>query len=119
MSAFEVYCILILDNVSLGLSLLAVGGSLPLIVLWVVLNSEQVEGRFKVLIPFTVLWAACFVFSVFIPNTKQAAMIFVAPKIINSEFMQEDLPAETRELYELAKEYLKCEIEKSKEKTSD
>lgn len=39
-----------------------------------------------------------------IPTTRQMAAILVIPAIVNSEFMQKDLPADLREIYTLAKE---------------
>ena len=38
------------------------------------------------------------------------AAIKILPAIINSEFMQKELPAEAKELYILAKEYIKDQI---------
>ena len=53
---------------------------------------------------------------VLMPNTKQMATIIVAPKLINSNFVQEDLPKEAKELYSMAKSYLKEQITETKEK---
>ena len=39
-----------------------------------------------------------------VPTTRQMAAILVVPAIVNSEFMQKDLPADLREIYTLAKE---------------
>ena len=39
-----------------------------------------------------------------LPTTRQMAAILVVPAIVNSEFMQKDLPADLREIYTLAKE---------------
>ena len=53
---------------------------------------------------------------ILLPNTKQMATILVAPKLINSSFVQEDLPKEAKELYGMAKSYLKEQITETKEK---
>jgi hypothetical protein len=47
----------------------------------------------------------------FTPTTKEAAIIWGVPKVLNSEFVQEELPKETKELYGLAKMWLKQKIE--------
>lgn len=51
----------------------------------------------------------------FIPSTKEAAMMYALPKVVNSEVVKEDIP----ELYELgikaAKEWLSVEQTRAKE----
>jgi len=42
-----------------------------------------------------------------LPTTKEMAAIFVIPKIANSEFVNETLPAEMAEIYSLAKDWMK------------
>ena len=49
-----------------------------------------------------------------VPTTKQAAVAFVVPPLINSEFVQKELPAEAHEVYDLAKVWLK-DIAKTKQ----
>lgn len=44
---------------------------------------------------------------VLIPNTNEAALIFLFPKIANSSFIKEDMPKEAKEIYDLAKKYIK------------
>lgn len=54
-----------------------------------------------------VSWGALFVvlfLQAAVPTTRQMAAILVVPAIVNSEFMQKDLPADLREIYTLAKE---------------
>ncbi len=52
-----------------------------------------------------------------LPSTKQMATIIVAPKLINSNFVQEGLQKEAKELYGMAKSYLKEQLtEPKKEK---
>lgn len=48
-----------------------------------------------------------FLISVFIPTTKEMALIKVLPAISNSRFVSEELPKEAGEIYMLAKEALK------------
>lgn len=45
--------------------------------------------------------------SLFLPTTKQAAVILTVPAMLNSEFVSETLPKEGKELYDLAKGWLK------------
>lgn len=47
-----------------------------------------------------------------VPTTKEAATIYLLPKLVNSEFVQKELPAESREAYGLFKEYLKAAVKK-------
>lgn len=42
----------------------------------------------------------------FMPRTKQIATIYIVPKIINSDIVQNDIPDEAKELYGLAKQWL-------------
>ena len=48
------------------------------------------------------------------PTTKQMAAIIVVPAIANSKVVQEDIPSEVREMYGLAKEWMKSELQKGK-----
>ena len=51
-----------------------------------------------------------FMLTVLIPTTRQFALIYIIPKVVNSDFVQKDIPAESRELYELGKDMLKQTI---------
>jgi len=53
------------------------------------------------------------VFSILLPSTKEAAILIIAPKVLNSDFVNKDLPAESKELYDLAKKYLKGKVKES------
>ena len=46
----------------------------------------------------------------FVPTTKEMIVIKVVPKIANSEFVQTDLPREVKEMYGIAKDYLKSKL---------
>lgn len=54
-----------------------------------------------------VLFVVFFLASVFIPTTKEMALIKILPAISNSRFVSEELPKEAGEIYMLAKEALK------------
>ncbi len=47
------------------------------------------------------------------PDTKKAVIIWAIPSIVNSEFIQEDLPKESKEMYDLLKQYIQKEINTS------
>lgn len=48
-------------------------------------------------------WAMC----VFLPSTKEMAAIIVIPKLANSKLVNETIPEEAKELYDLAKGWMK------------
>lgn len=50
-----------------------------------------------------IIWMAFGIIKVALPTTKQMAVILVVPAIVNSDFIQKDIPAELRSLYALAK----------------
>lgn len=45
------------------------------------------------------------------PTTKEMAFIYVIPKIVNSEMVQKEIPKEVKELYSIAKDFLKQQTE--------
>ena len=45
------------------------------------------------------------------PTTKEMAFIYVVPKIVNSDAVQKEIPKEVRELYIMAKDFLKQQME--------
>lgn len=47
----------------------------------------------------------------FTPTTNQMAAIIFAPKVVNSDFVQEDLPKEGKEVYQLFKQWLQKEAQ--------
>jgi hypothetical protein len=51
------------------------------------------------------------------PSTKEMAFIIVTPKVWNSDFVQNEVPKETKELYQMAKSWLAEEIAKDAKKT--
>lgn len=55
------------------------------------------------------------VVGMFVPSTKEAIAIYVIPKVMNSEFVNNKLPKETEELYTLLKQYIKMDLAKKSE----
>jgi len=115
MSAFELYCVLKLDEVKL---LLESTGAIIFIFVIMVLGgfllnyidaNEKIPLWHKVcsltLIPMVIFSIFA---SVLLPSTKQMAVIIIAPKLINNEVLKDDL----KELYGLAKDELKDLIKK-------
>lgn len=43
----------------------------------------------------------------FLPTTKEMAVIYVVPKIANSEFVNETLPNELKDIYIMAKDWMR------------
>lgn len=41
-----------------------------------------------------------------LPSTKEALVIVVVPKVVNSDFVQQDIPEETKAVYRYLKDYL-------------
>lgn len=118
-SPFELYMILKLDDIRDLFTVLAT----PLwpfcilsaigFIIWLIVSiperdndDVQTLGRVikkTVLVSFGALFVVMLLQAV-IPTTRQMAAILVVPAIVNSEFMQKDLPADLREIYTLAKE---------------
>lgn len=61
----------------------------------------------------------CLITTVLIPTTRQFALIYIIPKVVNSDFVQKDIPAESRELYELGKDMLKQTIKEWRNESRD
>ena len=55
----------------------------------------------------------------FVPSTKEMIVIHVVPKIANSDFVQNDLPKEAKEMYGVAKSYLKEKLTVKKKKQEE
>ena len=52
---------------------------------------------------------------IFVPTTKEMALIKVAPALANSKLVQETLPVEAKEIYDLAKSALREKLGVQKE----
>lgn len=69
---------------------------------------KVVKSILKWLIP---VWLFCLILAMFIPNSKQMAMIYVVPQITESQVVKQDIP----ELYDLGVNALKDWLKKDKE----
>ena len=100
----ELYWLTRLDyfRIVFGVSIAAVG------VVWlsiclVFADENNVFGILKTSLIGLLLALLCACGLVFIPTTKEMAMIKVVPAIVNSDFMQNDLPDDAKQIYELGK----------------
>lgn len=118
-SPFELYMILKLDDIS---NLLSISGVVLFIfciisafafAMWLFIGiAERDDDGFLAIGRVIKKIGSIFLGALFvvmllravIPTTRQMAAILVVPAIVNSEFVQKDLPAELREIYTLAKE---------------
>ena len=77
------------------------------------LQEETHEVRKKLYHIFNILLVILVisvVIKTFLPTTNQMVTLKVVPEIVNSEFIQKDFPEELKELYAIAKEYMKEQI---------
>ena len=106
----------------------AAGGGLVITVILffaILVGMEQDDDRYSQRChwPILILWGivnfmamlACIAALVFVPTTKQMAMIKVGPAIVNSDFMQKDLPDDAKQIYELGKKAVVEYLEGKKE----
>lgn len=68
---------------------------------------KVVKSVLKWLIP---VWLFCLIGAMFIPNSKQMAMIYVVPQITESQVVKQDIP----ELYDLGVNALKDWLKQTK-----
>lgn len=122
MSAWEVYLLLKLDSISALFETFAfIGGFITIIamIIYFVIRSdnsiEDMASFKKVLSYFTIATFITILGFIAIPNTKQAALIWVVPKI-TSEQNVTIASDEAKELYGLAKEWL---VEKVKDENPE
>ena len=110
---FEMYVILQLDTIVSAAEFMVPFGIMVLVapcIFWVaVANTDRVKASVCLVISIMFVAAAVLV-STFLPTTKSAAAIFIAPKIINSGFVQDELSTESKEIYSLFKAWLTKEV---------
>ncbi len=68
----------------------------------------KVLKRLAIALPLFVLSAIA------VPDTKEMAAILFIPRVLNSEFVQEDIPEEAREMYDLTKEWIRTQVSEKK-----
>jgi len=107
-SSFDLYMLLKLDHIRTACEILSILAGLTWIACFFIALTEdmltQLGTQLKLgAVAFFLLLSG----AVLIPTTKQAAIIWGVPKILDSELVKEDLPEEAKEVYGLAKQWLK------------
>jgi hypothetical protein len=111
-SAWEVYLLLKLDSFRDSLIVFGSFGLLIAALLVVTATQEFVTGSSRALFFLSpIVPALALLLGIILPTTKQAAVIFTAPRILTSDFVRRDVPVEVREIYGLAKQWLKEKAE--------
>ncbi len=107
-SEFELYLLLKLDTIRIAMMVVGiVMGALGIIMIFANIIPEWKAGvkkrwfvvTFGTSIVFWIAFAA-------VPTTKQTMAIVVVPKVINSNFVQKDLPEDAKEVYATLKDWL-------------
>lgn len=118
---FDLYMLLKLDDIryimkGLSLALIAVAAACAFIAVVGAeeLSEKTIRRMVHTAIVTGILFLAMICTRALLPSTKQAAVIYAGPAIANSKFVREDLSNEGRELYDLAKEWLKAAVEEKK-----
>jgi hypothetical protein len=96
MSGWFVYGIIVFGNLGSACAIVSVLSSIGIIILsifWKVFNSECDErlaaGVAKWIRGLIVTLLICIVMAIFIPSTKELAAIYLIPKIVNNEQVQQ------------------------------
>lgn len=121
---FDVYLVMQMDSISdIFIVLSCIFGALAFIGLlaYVPLSDKIDENGMKrhfkrVKVAFVLFIMFC-VTSSLIPNTKTLAAMYILPKVANSEFVNETMPTEARELLDLTKEAIRSNLIEKKPET--
>ena len=129
MSAWDLYWILMLDNIRetcIGFSIILGSAAVIAGIFWMILGAAPVDesdkriartGRrvFCVALPLLVAFVLAMTF---LPTTKQMAAILVLPKIATEENI-EAVQEEAGDLYGLAKDWLEDQVESPEQGVSE
>jgi len=110
MSAFEMYLIMKLDIIS---EFILIFSSISISICFFITVALLIENEIKnaIILTIFIIVSLCILFiGMLIPTTKQATILYIAPKVINSDFVKEGLSKEAKEMYGLFKEYIKEEV---------
>lgn len=109
MTESTVYWVVMMDNISMAITLMFGLFILATLLTAFVAGSLADEGDIESALYMTYAFGCCLVLSIFclagiafVPNTKQAAAIYVLPRVVNNEQLQQ-LP---NKLLELSNEWL-------------
>jgi hypothetical protein len=113
----QVYWITRLDDIrDISFVLSVVSGTMIfLTILFYGINKS--DGTFKSINSYRMMY---FIFTpiaivsvlilIFVPRTKEAAAIYIIPTVANSHFVQDTIPAEMKDVYGIAKGWLKDKL---------
>lgn len=124
-TSWELYWILKLDSIHTMFFVVAISSFISALIFcfyWInnTLNEinendkkvSMILSRFTIILMLIMFISA--ICAIFIPTTAQMTAIKVLPVIVNSEFVQQEVPNEIGELYMMAKEYMKECLTKKK-----
>lgn len=131
-TGFEVYLITAADRVSgafkgifIGSALISVASIIVLAILFsimydaakdrsVCLSEQERYASARSMLKYPLLGLCLFLLSTFLycitPTTRDLALIYIVPKITNSEFVCEQLPKDLQDIYSLAKQRVVDEL---------
>jgi len=95
MSHFELYCLLMLDGIKCTLMGINILGGIFLVVGGIICISWKMDGKSftptlsRVLIKVCAVIGICLAVTTFLPTTKQAAVIWLVPAVVNNQAVQE------------------------------
>jgi len=109
MTEWQIYWWLKLDDIQGVLVVIGVLGFCGCLFTWIGYFLNDIQN-IKALIIATIVISLICIVATFMPSSKQYALIRVLPAITNSEIAKE-VPADLKELYDMAKKYLKEKLE--------
>lgn len=115
MTSADVYWILMLDNIRNLVETFGIFSTVALVLLVIVgivawCDDAALPLAYKIGVPLVVLvWVTSLVACALVPSTKQAAVIYMLPKVATAENI-ETVQGETGELYGLAKQWLQAQV---------
>ena len=91
---FQMYLLLMLDGICIITAIMTIVSALITFIIGVMsvasdVNEEEQKYARKFLKYLVPIFVLSLLLSVFIPNTKQAATIFLVPKVLNNEKVQD------------------------------
>lgn len=131
-TSWQLYWILMLDNIKTSFIPISIITLIATLIFWILgtvlysdPNNNPVDKKIgKILlilgVPSTFFLLICFLVDIFLPTTKQMALIYVIPKIATEQNIDK-VQEECGELYNITKQWMKEQLEEQKivEKTND
>lgn len=105
-SPTELYFLLKLDAIRILILVFAIAMAITGVIALMGLFVDDVNMKKRWPALFLSFAAAFFLAYVAIPSTKEMLAINIIPKVVNSEFVQHDVPEEAKEVYAALKQWL-------------